>query len=649
MKWREANELRPLVGLALQRLVPMRIDLAFDSREEESDFVRHRAPQVAQWSVVGHGVVFCINVLTFVWNFLWMRRSSAWDDLDSKAYYYQSRLALLMATCGGIHAVIVAALFIAYYVRLDAARWELTSIVASALVSILLPWVNPWHGIALFGGNPEDIWGPEVKEYEALRILCIVSGVHAYALYVPIRWRFCFIVPLCCITSIVALAFIVGSPYEASIPFKLPLLAFLLLAPALGQRSYEVLVRERWLALQQVSERSNELSGMQAMSGVLCDVTFKLTSALRFIGSDRRRDAFFGEAVEGASILDLMSEGDYERFRRFVDRVTVTHIPGNITLTMAHQRASADVKLFLVELHKSCAADDPKFLVSLLVSREVIDEESIANDAENAIVSMPSIVPELPRFEGLDPIVPHRPTLETISDLSFTYTDSPFGSFAAIPFPIPNNDTKPQLHGTVVSNARASEDATAIACASVIKPPTTHEVSVNTTCVWPQDAAVTHDVAVNTTCVWSQDTFVCSACAKPPMLPGPLPNLRRKAHKQQGNPIERQYEGNEYDGYWILREKDTLAVPDWLRYFDIEGPKVVLGDLTTAILVLGESSAECLLRSGKIWIEDDGILVRKGASGRLSYYDLEASSDSEDEKLSQFGNEVAGDGCGMTS
>eukprot|EP00928_Gymnodinium_smaydae_P036563 TRINITY_DN25538_c0_g1_i1.p1 TRINITY_DN25538_c0_g1~~TRINITY_DN25538_c0_g1_i1.p1 ORF type:complete len:395 (+),score=22.21 TRINITY_DN25538_c0_g1_i1:35-1186(+) len=370
--------------------------------------------------------------------------------------------------------------------------------------------------------------------------------------------------------------------------------------------------------MQQVTERNDELFSMQAMSGVLCDVTFKLTSTLRFVGSDRFRDAFFGRALEDSPIVDLMSVEDKNRFMSFIDRMLMTQVPGTIPLTLKRRRGSAEVKLFLVEVHKSSIAEDPKFLVSLMVSREVLNEESTAHDSGDTSVTLPSTVSTMPGLEGFDPIVPHRPDSDLISDLSFTYTATDSASCSAARSQRPaldgvsNDGGRSQLHTTVVINAQSSEDATVVASASSM------------------ESAMTHEVAVNTTCVWRQDTFVCATCAKPPKLPGPLPKLPRSANKRQMKRQQNQYKGTEFDGCWALREEGSADVPGWLRHLNIEGHYVVLGDLTTTTIVMGESD-ECILRSGLIWIEDDGTLLRKGHSGRLLHYDRIASSDSEDD------------------
>eukprot|EP00928_Gymnodinium_smaydae_P000812 TRINITY_DN10303_c0_g2_i1.p1 TRINITY_DN10303_c0_g2~~TRINITY_DN10303_c0_g2_i1.p1 ORF type:complete len:633 (+),score=41.27 TRINITY_DN10303_c0_g2_i1:89-1987(+) len=606
-RWREELQCRWSAG----------INIAFDGEEEEAGFVRHLAPQVAKWTLLGHGMVFLISAITFIWNVASIHFDSSWDQFDSNVHLHRSRYVLLMLTCFGVHLLAVAALIAAYYARVSAERWELISVSATSLFVIMLPWLDPWHGISLVGGEPKLVWGPGVEEYEALRILCIMAGVQAYALYVPIRWRYCFVVPLCCSISIMVLVCTVGSPYEASIPFKLPLIAFLLLSPAVGQRSHEVLVRERWLALQQISERSDELLGMQAMSGVLCDVTFKLNSAFRFVGSDSFRDAFFSSAVEGTSILGLMSEADQDRFIDSMSRTPATHVPVSIPVSLKRKSGLADVTLFLVRAHKGLTEGDPKFLVSLMVSQEESVLEETNDDFQSTSITLPSsTLTSLPPLAEFDPIVPTRADRKdsrkdsaTISDLSFTYSaDSPL---VVTLNEIAEVDGKPQIHASAASNALSSKDLVSIESAQM------------------SERVATREVAVNTAWVWHNNTFMCSSCAKPPKLPGPLPRVPRRASKQQKKQ-QKQYEGTSFDGAWALRATHTANVPDWLRYLDIEGSHVVLGDLRSATITVGESSGEFILCSGRIWIDDDGALVRKGHSERILYYDPQVLSDDED-------------------
>eukprot|EP00928_Gymnodinium_smaydae_P000808 TRINITY_DN10303_c0_g1_i6.p1 TRINITY_DN10303_c0_g1~~TRINITY_DN10303_c0_g1_i6.p1 ORF type:complete len:342 (+),score=17.09 TRINITY_DN10303_c0_g1_i6:59-1027(+) len=221
--------------IELRRCRPENIDIAFDGDEEEAEFVRHLAPQVAKWTLVGHGVVFFMSSMTFIWNVASIHFDGSWHQIGSNAYQYHCRYTLLMLTCFGAHGLVLAALITAYYARVSAARWEFISVLTTSLFVSMLPWLDPWHGVALVGGDPDVVWGPGAEEYEALRILCLVSGVHAYALCVPIRWRYCFIVPLCCSISIIVSVCTVDSPFKASIPFKLPLMILLLLSPAVGQ------------------------------------------------------------------------------------------------------------------------------------------------------------------------------------------------------------------------------------------------------------------------------------------------------------------------------------------------------------------------------------------------------------------------------
>eukprot|EP00928_Gymnodinium_smaydae_P000810 TRINITY_DN10303_c0_g1_i8.p1 TRINITY_DN10303_c0_g1~~TRINITY_DN10303_c0_g1_i8.p1 ORF type:complete len:615 (+),score=64.88 TRINITY_DN10303_c0_g1_i8:156-2000(+) len=597
--------------IELRRCRPENIDIAFDGDEEEAEFVRHLAPQVAKWTLVGHGVVFFMSSMTFIWNVASIHLDGSWHQFGSNAYQYNCRYTLLMLTCFGAHGLVLAALITAYYARVSAARWEFISVLTTSLFVSMLPWLDPWHGVALVGGDPEVVWGLGAEEYEALRVLCLVAGVHAYALCVPIRWRYCFIVPLCCSISIIVSVCTVDSPFKASIPFKLPLMILLLLSPAVGQRSHEVLVREKWFASQHVSEKSDELLGMQAMSGVLCDVTFKLSSAFRFVGSDSLRDAFFGSPVEDTSILDLMSETDKDRFISSIDRMSPTRVPTSIPLTLKRNSGNAEVTLFVVWAHTGAIEEDQTFLVSLMVSKEGPTLEVTRQDSEDTRVSLPgstlSTLPPLPEF---DPIFPTHDDVETISDLSFTYSADSTQAVALND--ISEADEKPQMHETRVSNAQSSKDPVSIDCAQM------------------SERVDSCEVAVNTAWVWHNETFMCSSCAKPPKLPGPLLKASRRSGKHRKQQQQKQYEGTSFDGAWVLRERDAIDVPDWLRYFDIEGSQVVLGDLTTATIIVGDSPGEFRLCSARIWLDDNATLVCMGNSGRTLRYDCDVLSDNED-------------------
>eukprot|EP00928_Gymnodinium_smaydae_P077295 TRINITY_DN6055_c1_g1_i1.p1 TRINITY_DN6055_c1_g1~~TRINITY_DN6055_c1_g1_i1.p1 ORF type:complete len:705 (-),score=73.13 TRINITY_DN6055_c1_g1_i1:132-2210(-) len=660
----------------LSRL-PCDIGLAFDETQE-LEFVRYLAPQVAKWTLVGHAFVFCCNVMNFIWNIV--RMDIPWLDFESGTHDVRTKYAVLTMISLGIHLGAIAALSV-HFLRVRDCRCEIISIFATALLAIMLPWLDPWHGVTLFGGDPYEVWGPGAGEYEALRILSVVSGIHAYALYVPIRWRFCFIIPLCCTFSMIVLLCTVGSSFEASTPFLLPLVAFLLFAPALGQRSHEVLVRERWLALHQVHQIDGELHDMQAMSGVLCDVSFKLTNTFRFIGSNKFRDAFFGREVEGTSILDLLSEEDGERLRSTADRMAGTHIPENLSLTLKRQSGTVEVRLFLVEAHRSPLGEDPTFLASLMISKEPVSVKVVPPDSLNTLGTVNSLhtstLSSLPQEEkdfgdfdesnNCDGFVQQREAQRndsrSLSELSFTYSASSAGISAPPSIRMPRGSV--DFDGIVPQRQDGRQGSTSISELSFTLSASSAGISAHshqtrmlhgiTKCkdMPPQPQAIvdvstqtseddvivasapllqsvaTQDVAVNTTCVWRNEAFACMTCAKPPKLPGPLPSLPPRARKRRKKQ-QKKYDGDEFDGEWTLREEGAADVPDWLRLLIIDGAHVVFGDLTSTVIVMGDSIGECLLRSGRIWLEDDGTLVREGSSGRTLRYDLNLFGQDED-------------------
>eukprot|EP00928_Gymnodinium_smaydae_P077296 TRINITY_DN6055_c1_g1_i2.p1 TRINITY_DN6055_c1_g1~~TRINITY_DN6055_c1_g1_i2.p1 ORF type:complete len:707 (-),score=71.57 TRINITY_DN6055_c1_g1_i2:160-2244(-) len=662
----------------LSRL-PCDIGLAFDETQE-LEFVRYLAPQVAKWTLVGHAFVFCCNVMNFIWNIV--RMDIPWLDFESGTHDVRTKYAVLTMISLGIHLGAIAALSV-HFLRVRDCRCEIISIFATALLAIMHPWLDPWHGVTLYGGDPYEVWGPGAGEYEALRILSVVSGIHAYALYVPIRWRFCFIIPLCCTFSIIVLLCTLGSSFEASTPFLLPLVAFLLFAPALGQRSHEVLVRERWRALHQVHEIDGELHDMQAMSGVLCDVSFKLTSTFCFVAPDKYRDAFFGQDVEGKSILDLLSEEDGERLKSTADRMARTHIPENLSLTLKRQSGTVEVRLFLVEARRSQLGEDPTFLISLMISKEPVSVKDLSPDSTNTFgtvhtvhTSTLSSVPQEEKDFGdfdesgnFDGLVPQRETQRndsrSLSELSFTYSASSAGVSATSPktrMPPGIGDfdgVVPQRQDRRLASRSISELSFTLSCSSAGvsapshptrmlhginegkgMPPQPHAIADVSTQTLEDDVIVaiapslqsplTQDVAVNTTCVWRNDAFACMTCAKPPKLPGPLPSLPPRARRRRKKNQQKQYDGDEFDGEWTLREEGSADVPDWLRLLIIDGAHVVFGDLTSTAIVVGDSPDECFLRSGKIWLEDDSTLVRKGSSGRILHYDLHHFGEDED-------------------
>eukprot|EP00928_Gymnodinium_smaydae_P033909 TRINITY_DN24154_c0_g1_i1.p1 TRINITY_DN24154_c0_g1~~TRINITY_DN24154_c0_g1_i1.p1 ORF type:complete len:674 (+),score=81.10 TRINITY_DN24154_c0_g1_i1:84-2105(+) len=600
-----------------QRSLLKRMRRAFYDSGEELAFVDYLAPQVAKRTLVGHGAMFCINMIAVIWNAAQLENS--WHEVDSVHHGSGSRDALFFATCFVIHAVVVAGIGVVYCVRSRSVRWELISVLSTALLAVMLPWLDPLRGFVFLGGTSDDVLGSNAKWCEAQRLLAILSVIHVYAICVPIRWRFCFVVPLCCSMSTLVLFW--TSPHEQSTIFELLLFVFLLFVPAFGQRLNIKNLRERWRLIQQMSDGVQELHDKQAMPEILCaDVTFKLTSTFCFVDSDSSRDAFFGRAVEGTSIMTFIPPEDRDCFSRAMESISVTNVIvlDCVPIILEQQAGIANVKVFMQACQDVRPGEAPTFLVSLKTLGESSIPEICPRDRAETLETAFETIPSSTLTSECDPVVLGRqwsPDSDvSLSDVSFTYSvDS--GGDGSLVLPLngtSQNNPQPRLPPLVPASTQTSEDEM-FESAEMLK------------------RVITEEVAVNTSWSWHKDEFRCLACAKPPKLPGPLPKLPKKANRhKKRQQQEKQYEGTEFDGAWVLRDDESQDVPDWLSHLCIEGAHVVLGDLSATTLVVDESTDACLLRSGAIWLEDDGTLVRKGNSGRILHYKADFSDEDDD-------------------
>eukprot|EP00928_Gymnodinium_smaydae_P053260 TRINITY_DN37296_c0_g1_i1.p1 TRINITY_DN37296_c0_g1~~TRINITY_DN37296_c0_g1_i1.p1 ORF type:complete len:627 (-),score=25.80 TRINITY_DN37296_c0_g1_i1:426-2306(-) len=590
--------------------IPSHVYVAFPSEDAERAFTKQLAPFVARWTISGHAVAVVVNVMIFIWNMVTMSNATptfSWDANDFRTSYFAMVLLFIGIQCLFLGGMV----FVAYSRNADRTPWELISIVTTAILVMVLPWLNPWHAAVINGLDPVHVWSNRgIEEYEALRILAVVSITNTYALYVPVRWRFSFIVPCCCAVSSALLFVSGGSPFPMSVPFKMVSLLFLLFAPVLGQRSKELLMRERWKAVKQVYQQSDELCEMKEMSEVLCDITFKLSSSFRFVGVDVLRDSFFGQQVEGTLFLDLLSPTDRRRFSDVIARLSLTQGAVSLPITVTRRIGSSDVNLFIVQTRTTRRYDEPRFLVSLTVSRETVRE------SPTSVVPAPPAVPQVhaplpdllgapstPDSDEARDSVGRLPEHDTHSEVSFTYSESVALTFSA-------------TRGGPLESIRDCERERV-------------EKATNGT---QTDNPGTQEVGTITTFVVREDTFTCTACARPPRLPGPVPRpapprgRRRRRQREE----QRKYEGYDFDGSWMLCEEDYLGSAPWLRRLLIDGADVILGDLTSACIEMGTTAGETSLCGGKIWLED-GSLFRKGQSGRVvrfSGYDLDGDGES---------------------
>jgi len=280
--------------------------------------------------------------------------------------------------------------------RPDEVNWEVISMILATILTMLVPWLNPWHASKIFGHSPAEVWGVATEEFEALRILAIVSITFAYYAYVPVRWRFSWILPCCSMASYLLLFALAGSPYPQSVPFKVLSLLFLLTVPMHRASTHEHLVRERWLARRLVDEQQDELDGMHAMCGILCNIVFKLTSTLNFVGKQGSRDSFFGCEVAGRRFTDYLASVDRIRFKDFVFRISDSMQPQSLPVTLVRGTIVEEANLFLVcttSRGDDSVDADVQYLVGIKLTNEQNTRRSRGGTHLDDEVSMTNIVP----------------------------------------------------------------------------------------------------------------------------------------------------------------------------------------------------------------------------------------------------------------
>eukprot|EP00928_Gymnodinium_smaydae_P013180 TRINITY_DN14816_c0_g1_i3.p1 TRINITY_DN14816_c0_g1~~TRINITY_DN14816_c0_g1_i3.p1 ORF type:complete len:600 (-),score=46.11 TRINITY_DN14816_c0_g1_i3:272-2071(-) len=576
--------------LRLSRCFPRIWSSDLHNADAEQAYKKYLAPQVARSTVAVHAIGCGCTWSFLLWSATVIDDSAdSGEDGDARMPY-----VFIFALSFGLQSLLLLALlFVACFKRAEEVPWELTSIITTAVMVIMLPWLAASRTISSSG----------------LEIMLMLYLTNVYTLYVPIRWRFWFIIPLFHWLSFVASLLFRGLSHRVALPFGL-LSLMSLLAPAHIRRSHELLARNGWQAQEIDSQEKAELPRMQALSlsREVVELTFELTNSFRFYGSDRSRDNFFGNSVEGALFADLMSTSDRARFETFTASFPA-RAPDSITLRLQRQVGDVEVKLHMVEVNEMQARvkerevpEFPQFLVNLIVMSTDLDQTS-STSPTSILPSFQPIVPGTPMSLMANEAVSSPP--ESCSEVSFSYSSDSY----------------------VCSNVQGRAGTL-----NSVTEALDLQRRANTRSTQTAEVAIAHS-AVNTDATWRLDAFCCMACEKPPKLPGPPPIVPRRARKHRVKVQEQHkpYEGSEFDGDWTARDADAEKTASPLKRFVIEGAEVILGDLTTTTLLVDATSAECLLSLGAIWLDADGTLVRRGQSGRVVKYDRDDDAVSDDE------------------
>eukprot|EP00973_Karenia_brevis_P020495 2815152-Karenia_brevis.AAC.3 len=97
---------------------------------------------------------------------------------------------------------------------------------------------------------------------------------------------------------------------------------------------------------------------------------------------------------------------------------------------------------------------------------------------------------------------------------------------------------------------------------------------------------------------------------------GPLPRIGSLG-QQRGNKDERTCVTNVFDGHWILNPSNGRA-NKWMRSFQIQGDKVILGDGNITCLTYSREG-QPQLESGPLFLQND-ILYRVGKSMKVATF-----------------------------
>eukprot|EP00928_Gymnodinium_smaydae_P098413 TRINITY_DN9141_c1_g1_i1.p1 TRINITY_DN9141_c1_g1~~TRINITY_DN9141_c1_g1_i1.p1 ORF type:complete len:618 (+),score=54.83 TRINITY_DN9141_c1_g1_i1:45-1898(+) len=571
---------------------------AFAFDETDGSVAQQLSTKVATRTMMIHVFAFGANSMVFIWRAMSFAAGTAvaFDSL---------RLLFDIITLVTQVAMIVAMFSVACFTQVESAPWEAISISATAVLVLMCPWTNQWHLVPFHESAPSSLQKAHEGDIsEASCLLVLLSITLAYALFVPVRWRFNAFISACLCSSYAASLYVAGgSTGSVSVLIRLIAVASSSLASTLTRRWQDLFTQIRIeTSQQQALETSDDLPDLESCCHVTATVVFQLTTALRFVGADASRDAYFGQPVDGALLRDVLLSPDIERLADVVQRIQESSVAESIKATLTRRLEVTEVDLFIRPAFEERSYEHAHLIVSA-TERKLVHVGSsrklLKTSSPQSFIGSPSMPLACDDEEVIVPCGD-----ESGSEISFTYSES---------------DAASQTNEAHIDKD-TSQWSTCEVETCVVGTQTSDIVS---------SSSSTREVAINTTWVAQEDTFVCTACAKPPKLPGPLPRsaskkcFPKREHEQQQQQQQQQlrrYQGSDFDGMWTMFEEDSRGAAPWAKKMVIEKDFVLLGDLSTASIVTHQSSGECSIRNGTIWRNSNGMLVRRGRSGICARY-----------------------------
>jgi len=324
--------------MVLQLLSNTASELEFNVESEECAFKEYLEPELLTYGQVGLYLTVCCNL---VWMLpLYVQHAVSEDDDDGGASKAVPR-KICYIIWGSDVLLSLSIAFLAYVRQRSGcfSTWDWERIVWFAFVCnvVVNAGFNAWHGPALLGAKPEEVWpaSPLVNDQSvALMLDALASGA---AMFVPLRAQVMWSVPVLGLALHILTLIILGS--SASPLMNTVNIAQLFVATIFalfGARRHEVRLRRCWRRSQElnkVQERFDKMhaefqkcsttgQGFEILAKACFTVAIFLQSDLKVSDHQNALEPFFGRPVHETLLADSLREDDQTRFRLLIESAT---------------------------------------------------------------------------------------------------------------------------------------------------------------------------------------------------------------------------------------------------------------------------------------------------------------------------------------
>lgn len=359
--------------------------LRFDEKDEEQEFKTHHADASCRWHKY-----FC-SILIIVLS-LGIRGIA--KETQRKDVPFRWELQDVRTTYYGVHIfhLLLAFLFVCLICLRPRCRflkecdWESLILVHGVATFASVHLLSWWYVATLFGVSPSmrpGDWGA------AEHAVCLESIIlfMAFTLEAPVRCCKLWLFPVVFWISYGSFRTFVGAPNTSAWILIVPEMVGVSVGFFYGALRQERHVREKWRAHRKIEALASDISchtattdAIKMFAGTDADLVMEVNSDYTIRNAGVIHTSFFGQHVNNKNFIDLISDGDEDRFTGLVDRAATSSCLESSPMKLQHGTGRT------LDAHVQAAAvrvgDDRNFYIVSI--RDITSTESSdAQDAEN--------------------------------------------------------------------------------------------------------------------------------------------------------------------------------------------------------------------------------------------------------------------------